>query len=141
MGVETEFFYTNPHIKQQDVTLTTPLGTGTINTIGSHVRIATWAVNWIIRYPGERFQPYAGIGAGLFWGRVSGDDTGTGSDTSPGLNALAGVRLFITQRFALFAEYKYNRVTFDFGGSGATAVDTHALYQVNNVVGGLSLHF
>jgi len=136
MGVETEFFYTNPHIKQQEATVTDPvLGPQTGTITGSHVRVATWALNWIIRYPGERFQPYAGIGAGLFWGRVSGSVSGTGSDTSPGVNALAGVRLLLTQRFALFAEYKYNRVTFDFGGV------THALYQVNNVVGGLSFHF
>jgi opacity protein-like surface antigen len=139
-GLETEFFYTNPHVKQQDIGFT---GGGvppfTVNFAGAHVRIATWAVNWIVRYPGERFQPYVGVGPGIFWGRMSGSEAelGTGSDTSLGLNALGGVRLLLTQRLAVFGEYKYNRVTFDFGGSAAL----HVLYQPHHFVGGLSLLF
>lgn len=147
-GIETELFYTNPHIKQQDITFTGPivcLGGGpppcTENFAGAHVRVTTWAVNWILRYPGERFQPYVGVGPGIFWGRMSGVELGTGSDTSLGLNAVAGARFFFTKRLALFGEYKYNRATFDFGGHGATAVDTHVLYQPQHIVGGLSLHF
>ena len=138
LGVETEFFYTNPHIKQQDITFS---GGGvpptTANFAGAHVRVATWAVNWILRYPGERFQPYIGAGPGIFWGRMSGVDLGTGSDTSLGLNALAGARFFLTERVALFGEYKYNRVTFDFGGTASL----HTLYQPQSFVGGFSLHF
>ena len=139
-GIETEFFYTNPHIKQQDIGFT---GSGvpptTFNFAGAHVRVATWAVNWILRYPGERFQPYVGFGPGMFWGRMSGVDgeLGTGSDSSLGLNALAGARFFFTKRLALFGEYKYNRASFDFGGTAAI----HVLYQSNNIVGGLSFHF
>ena len=144
MGVETEFFYTNPHIKQQDITFTGPIGCPgggpppcTVNFAGAHVRVATWAVNWILRYPGERFQPYIGAGPGIFWGRMSGVDLGTGSDTSLGLNALAGIRLFLTKSFAVFGEYKYNRVTFDFGGTA----DLHILYQAQHFVAGFSLLF
>jgi opacity protein-like surface antigen len=136
-GLEMEVFYTNPHIKQQDITFT---GTGpptTTNFAGGHVRIATWAVNWILRYPGEYFQPYVGVGPGIFWGRMSGLDLGTGSDTSLGLNALVGARIFLSQRLALFGEYKYNRVSFDFGGTAAI----HVTYQPQYFVGGLSLHF
>ncbi len=138
LGIETELFYTNPHIKQQDVDVVT-LGqsSGSENFAGAHVRIATWALNWIIRYPGERFQPYAGGGPGIFWGRLSGINFGTGSDTSLGLNALAGTRVFLTKSVALFGEYKYNRVSFDFGGTA----ELHMLYQVHHFVGGLSLHF
>jgi len=149
MGVETEFFYTNPHIKQQNISFS---GTGVgcpgglpppckDNFAGAHVRVATWAVNWILRYPGERFQPYIGAGPGIFWGRMSGVDLGTGSDTSLGLNALAGIRLFLTKSFAVFGEYKYNRVTFDFGGTGATAAGLHTLYQPQQYVAGFSLLF
>lgn len=134
LGVETEFFYTNPHIKQQDITFTPG---GVRNFAGAHVRVATWAVNWILRYPGERFQPYIGGGPGIFWGRMSGVDLGTGSDTSLGLNALAGARFFLTKRVALFGEYKYNRVTFDFGGTASL----HTLYQPQHFVGGFSLLF
>ena len=142
VGVETEFFYTNPHIKQQDIGFTVGgVPAGTFNFAGAHVRLATWAVNLILRCPGERVQPYIGVGPGIFWGRISGVDFGTGSDTSLGLNALGGARLLLTPRLAVFGEYKYNRVTLDFGGVGATAVDTHALYQTHHFVGGLSLQF
>ena len=140
LGVETEFFYTNPHIKQQDIAFTVGgVPAGTLNFAGAHVRVATWAVNWIIRYPGERFQPYIGGGPGIFWGRMSGVDgeLGTGSDTSLGINALAGARIFLTQRFALFGEYKYNRATFDFRGDA----QLHVLYQAQHFVGGFSLLF
>jgi len=144
--METEFFYTNPHVKQQDVTTTFPAGpfSSTDPFPGARMRVATWAVNAIVRFSGERFQPYIGVGPGVFWGRISGNDVnaagnnfGTGSDTSLGLNALAGARFFVTKRLALFGEYKYNRATFDFGGSA----QLHFLYQAQHFVGGLSLHF
>ena len=139
LGIETEFFYTNPHIKQQDITFSGAVPTTTTNFAGAHVRVATWALNLIARYPGERVQPYVGVGPGIFWGRMSGPvaELGTGSDTSLGLNALGGVRLLLTQRLAVFGEYKYNRVTFDFGGTAAL----HTLYQAHHFVGGLSLLF
>jgi len=146
LGVETEFFYSNPHIKQQNVTTTVPsVGFSSTDPFpGAHVRVSTWALNWILRYPGEFFQPYIGVGPGLFWGRVSGNDPngagnnfGTASATNLGLNALAGARLFLTKRLGLFGEYKYNRVTFDFGGN----LQVEALYQAQHVVGGLVLQF
>jgi opacity protein-like surface antigen len=145
-GVEAEFFYTNPHIKQQNVTTTIPsVGFSSTDPFpGAHVRVAALAVNWIIRYPGAWFQPYIGVGPGLFWGRISGNDPnaagnnfGTGSDTAIGLNALGGARIFLSQRVALFGEYKYNRVNFDFGGD----LQVEALYQAQHIVGGLLLHF
>ncbi len=142
LAIETEFFYSNPHVKQQDITFTAPgVLTRTENFAGAHIRVAAWAVNWIVRYPGERFQPYAGGGPGIYWGRISGNESdpafGTASDTSLGLNALAGTRFLLTKKIGLFAEYKYNRATFDFGGN----VSLHVLYQAHHFVGGLSLHF
>ena len=127
LGMETEFFYTNPHVKQQDIeTFVDGVSSGVTNFAGAHVRVATWAVNWIVRYPGKHLQPYAGVGPGIFWGRLSGIDLGTGSDTSLGLNALAGIRFFLTKNMALFGEYKYNRTSFDFGGTASL----HVLYRV-----------
>ncbi len=138
LGIETELFYTNPHIKQQDIDIVTVCqSSGPAPFAGSHVRVATWALNWIIRYPGERFQPYAGGGPGIFWGRLSGINFGTASDTSLGLNALAGIRIFLTKQLAVFGEYKYNRTSFDFGGTASL----HVLYQAQHFAGGLSLHF
>ena len=86
-----------PHIKQEDIVFTPG---GPRNFAGARVRIATWAVNWIARYPGERVQPYLGAGPGIFWGQMSGEELGTGSDSSLGLNAQAGTRIFLTENLA-----------------------------------------
>jgi opacity protein-like surface antigen len=133
MAIETELFYASPHIKQQNIT-----ATGTTSSTdafpGVHIRMATWAFNWILRYPGEWVQPYVGAGLGIFWGHIS--DSPSSSDTSPGLNALAGLRVKMGQHLMLFSEYKYNRASFDFSNA-----DFHVLYQAHYVVGGLGWSF
>jgi len=133
MAIETELFYSSPHIKQQNITATGSISS-TDSFPGAHIRMATWAFNWILRYPGEWVQPYAGAGLGIFWGRIS--DTPSSSDTSPGLNALAGVRVKLGQHLVAFSEYKYNRASFDFSNA-----DFHVLYQAHYVVGGLGWSF
>jgi opacity protein-like surface antigen len=53
---------------------------------------------------------------------------------------VVGVRYLFTQQVALFAEYKYNRATFEFD----TATSGGGLkgdYSASHVVGGLSFHF
>ena len=135
--IETEVFYASPHIKQQNITATgSTLPPLSDSFPGSRVRMATWAINWILRYPGEWVQPYAGAGLGIFWGRLA-DPGGTSSaDTSPGLNALAGIRVKLGQHLVMFSEYKYNRASFDFSNA-----DFHVLYQAHYVVGGLGWSF
>jgi opacity protein-like surface antigen len=133
MAMETELFYASPHIKQQTITATGSI-TSSDDFPGTHIRMATWAFNWIVRYPGEWVQPYVGAGLGIFWGRIS--DSPSSSDTSPGLNALAGLRVKMGQHFMLFSEYKYNRASFDFSNA-----NFHVLYQAHYVVGGLGWSF
>jgi opacity protein-like surface antigen len=141
LRLETEFFYTNPHMRQQDVTFTAPGAAATVNFTGAHLRVATWAVNLVFRHPGERFEPYAGVGLGIFWARVAGASAaggiGTSADTSPGLNALAGMRFLLTERLVFFTEYKYTRASFDFGKD----IALHTLYEAHHFVGGLALQF
>nr|MBA2253463.1 AMIN domain-containing protein [Nitrospirales bacterium] len=136
MALETEVFYASPHFKEQNVTVTGNSGTVSSDFSGSRARVATWAFNWIVRYPGEWIQPYAGAGLGIFWGRLADSGGTSSSDTSPGLNALAGLRIKLGQHFMLFSEYKYNRTSFDFSNS-----DFHVLYQAHYVVGGLGWSF
>ena len=83
-----------------------------------------------------RIQPYAGVGLGLFFARASavGNGGGTSDNAVPGLNALAGVRFFVTEHVAVFGEYKYNRASFEFD-------NVRQDYSVSHVVGGLSFHF
>ncbi len=140
-GVEAEFFYTNPHLKQQNVTVTP--GGGTFSLGGAHVRGATLAFNLIARHPGAQFQPYAGVGLGINWARISGNSAGVGtaSDTSPGLNVLAGLRYLVAPHVGLFTEYKYTSATFDFGGHAPNTVDIKGDYSAHHIVVGVGYHF
>jgi opacity protein-like surface antigen len=150
LGVEGEFFYSNPHMKQQQTTSTgtfnTPIGpvtgTATQDVPGAHVRMMTAAANVIARYPGKRFQPYIGVGFTMNWARFSSPAprfgrAQTASDTSPGFNVLAGSRFFLTKHVALFGEYKYTKSSFDFGNNVLFQAD----YSAHNLVAGVSLHF
>jgi opacity protein-like surface antigen len=151
LGVEGEFFYTNPHMEQQKSTSTGTFnippfgpvqGTSTSTVTGAHVRMATAAVNLVARYPGKRFQPYVGGGFTMNWARFSSPATRFGrsesaSDTSPGFDVMAGLRFFLTKRVALYGEYKYVRSSFDFGNNVLFKTD----YSANNFIAGASLHF
>jgi opacity protein-like surface antigen len=139
LGVETEVYNTTPHLKQQDVTasgfgVSVPLGTQS----GINVRVLTWGINAVLRYPGKTFQPYAGVGLGVFFAHATSQGQ-SDSDTAPGLNALAGIRLFATDHLALFAEYKYNRASFSFTNANLAGFD--ADYSANIFMGGVSYHF
>ena len=159
LGVEMEAFNTTPHVEQQGL------------VPGSHFRVTTLAFNLIgrlklgckmkterteprsrregIRYETQyerefcRLQPYAGVGLGVFFANLSTNGNSVSDNAVPGLNALAGVRYYFTERIALFGEYKYNYAVFDastsgpFGGAAGFKGD----YQANHVVGGLSFHF
>ena len=103
LGIESEIFTSTPDTKDQSVPATTPMGPGTIHFFQSDERATVWAFNVIARYPGEWFQPYAGVGLGIFIFKTA--------DTVPGLIVLAGGRFFLTKNIALFGEYKYNRAS------------------------------
>jgi len=47
----------------------------------------------------------------------------------------------VTERIAMFTEYKYNRATFDFVGAGAQLTGFSGVYSVNHIVWGLSYHY
>ena len=132
LGVETEVFRTTPHVKQQAVTA----GGATLSVPGSHLSVLTWAFNAVVRYPGKRFQPYAGVGVGIFFAESSFQGRSE-DDTVPGFNALAGLRFFLTDHLALFGEYKYTRATFEFPGLIGIKGD----YSANQFVGGVGIHF
>ncbi len=131
-GVETEAYTLTPHIKQQAVTINgTPAGT----ISGAHLRVTTWAANLVYRYPGEVFQPYAGVGVGVFFARES-DATGSQSSISQGLNVQAGLRVLVTKQVALFGEYKFNKARLNFKDS-----DVSAQYEASLFVFGVGYHF
>jgi opacity protein-like surface antigen len=141
LGIETEVYNTTPNSKQQNVTINgTP-----VNLVGQDIRVLTWApIMVMIRYPGERFQPYAGVGPGVFFARVHDGQSNESSDSNQvGLNTQLGLRFLVTKHFSLFGEWKYNRVTFNFSDSRPTAA-TGGLkgdFSANIFVFGLGWHF
>ena len=142
-GLETELFAAAPKFKAQTVPGTGPGCPCTLTTADPSLRTLTWAVNAVVRYPGEKFQPYAGIGLGVFFADLHSQ--GAKDDNAvPGLNALAGARYFFTREVALFGEYKYAQASFNFGQAVSTGAGSTALkgdYSANMFVVGVTAHF
>ena len=119
-------------------------------------------------YPlGGRLHLYAGAGPDFVWTKardqcisfVSPGGSGivcgkTDTDFSLGVQALGGLKFFITKNLALFGEYKFNhwRSELKFSGSGQSTVFvaatfnetskiTHLDFNVNLFSVGLALHF
>ena len=97
----------------------------------------------MLRYPGERLQSYLGLELAVVCARadLSGEST---TATSPGLNALAGLKGFITPNLALFGEVKYAYAHLNFCG-GFKGMGAAAAVEGNlgmfSLVGGLAFHF
>jgi opacity protein-like surface antigen len=144
LGIETEAYTTTPNLKQQTVTISALDGSPPVSQDlgGANFRVTTWAFNLVVRYPGERFQPYVGAGPGIFFATLK-DNTDSSSSTKAGLNTQVGLRYLITQNLAVFGEWKYNHVRFDFDsqafGSGISGVQFH--YNANHFVFGIGYHF
>jgi opacity protein-like surface antigen len=138
-GIEGEVLHTTPHIKNLG---DDPRTANSDDVPGIHFRLTTVGANFIARYPGRTFQPYAGAGIGAAIARV-GDTATVRSDTdvTAAWNLLVGLRAFLTLHVAVFAEYKYTGASlqFDqaFGPDGGFAGN----YRAQHILGGLSYHF
>jgi opacity protein-like surface antigen len=130
VGIELDAFHSSPHIKNLD------------DVPGIHLGITNVGLNILFRYPGQTFQPYAGIGGAALIARL-GDSPTTrrDSDVGFGMNLIAGLRAFVTPYIAVFTEYKYTRgnLVFDqaFPAGGGFSGD----YRAQHVVFGISYHF
>jgi opacity protein-like surface antigen len=111
IGIETGLSFANPHIKEGSLTLSNSTGSASGTFGGVHQRMIIWDVATLMfRYPGNRFQPYVGVGPALFLAKLSGPDAPPGqSATMIGLNAELGARYYITRNWALFGEGQYHR--------------------------------
>jgi len=148
IGVETGLSYTTPHIKQGSLTFTGPGGSLTSPTLpGAHQRMIIWdVVTLMLRYPGNRLQPYVGVGPALFFASLEGPTAPPGqSGTAIGLNAEAGVRYFITRHWALFGEGTYNRARIGYisndSNPNADPFGFRATYSAFTANVGISYHF
>jgi opacity protein-like surface antigen len=161
-GVEAEIFYSTPHIKQQNITLRsdppatfTPSGGGpstvlpseltSVGVPGAHFSVLTIApLNLMLRYPGNRLQPYIGVGPGIFIARISDPSITQGensqSSTKFGLNSFIGARYYLTRHVSAFAEGKYNYVRFNFE-ENPNFFGFDATYSPISVAFGIGYHF
>ena len=156
-GIETEFYQTNPHIKQQNTIITIPsnatlrdfgpVGSGTFEGPfpGDYFRVRTWVpINFMFRYHKTRLQPYIGFGPGIFMARVKTIQTGfegTQDRTNIGFNVKAGLEYFITRHLSAFGEWKHNRTSFSFDGNDNGGFGFKADYNPHFVAFGLNYHF
>jgi outer membrane protein W len=163
LGIEVEAFTTNPKIEAQTLNTTheityqpnLPAAAFICTQIGpppncpaavtsksklslqeSDLRVTTVALNLIARYPGQVFQPYAGVGIGVFYFMSSGQIDGR--QFAPGLNAQVGLKFLATKEWALFVEGKYNLAGINdldgiYGLSG--------IYSILHLAGGVAYHF
>jgi opacity protein-like surface antigen len=99
----------------------------------------TWALNLVVRYPGQRLQPYIGIGPGLFFAQLRSDAPtstfGEAQAMNLGLNTQVGVRYLFSSKMSVFGEWKYNHVRFSFDSF------PNASYKTHHFVFGLGYHF
>ena len=122
LGVETEVFNTHPNIKQQTINASFGGGAATVPISGQDLRVLTWApLNVVVRYQAGQFEPYAGVGMGVFFSRVHDAQSGeSSSDTSVGLNTQLGAHYFVIKNLSVFGEWKYNRASLNFDQSSPT---------------------
>jgi opacity protein-like surface antigen len=162
LGVELEVFTTEPDIKAQVVQTNQDIQFNPVNpsqpcffypnvtpTCPQHIRkedslqvpssslrVFTAAANVLVRYPGQWFEPYAGVGVGAFYFRGTGEIAG--DQVVPGLNGLGGIKFFPLSEWGFFVEGKYNRATIS---SFDSTFGISATYSVFHVVGGVLYRF
>ena len=131
-GIELDASNSTPHIKN--------LG----DVPGIHMRVTNVGINVLLRYPGQTFQPYVGLGGGVLIARIDDSPANrsvSDSDVGPAFNVLTGIRAFVTPYVAVFSEYKYmlGSLSFDqaFPPGGGFSGDYRAQY----LVVGVSYHF
>ncbi len=136
LGLETDVYTLTPDVKSQTVVGGTSSGRVFADNLPRiPLRLTTWTANIIIRSPSmsEVFQPYGGMGYGMFFASSSKGGT-SNVHISPGLNFFAGARYVLTPHWAIFGEFKFNRATIRFS-------DVRGAYDGQLFVFGLMWHF
>ena len=128
LGVELDFYWTNPELDR--------FKTAGLNiAIDDDLIVLSGGVNGLVRYPYGPIQPYAGVGVGVVFAEI---DRINDEDVVASLQLVGGVRGFVTDNIALFAEYKWVLTEFEFNEAGESLeVD----YTASNIYGGIEWHF
>ena len=120
---------------------------------GTETKVLPVSVLAVLRYPGDRLQPYAGIGAGVFFTdtkvdiQLAGENKNfSDSGIDFGLDTRAGLAWKLFRRFAVFCEYRFTYFEADYSkkvkSSGTeTNVDIEIRNKVHHFLLGLSYRF
>ena len=107
----------------------------------------------ILRYPGDRMQPYIGLGGGVFFTDTKADiqlggESKSFSDTAVdfGLDTRAGLAWKIFRRFAIFGEYRFTYFEASYrdevrSGGTESDVDIKIKNKIHYFLLGLSYRF
>lgn len=147
LGLEVSASHAKPDIKAQPSVVSGPVP-GIFEFDRTSLRVVTVAFNVIARAQIKGFEPYAGVGMGLFFARLKNATGATSSDNGvPGFNAIAGYRSFLTddRRLALVVEYNYQRARLSFSNvfdpSIGIGTGLRGDYEAHAMMFGLSYHF
>lgn len=147
LGLEVSASHVKPNLNAQPSVVTGPVP-GIFAFDGTSLRVVTVAFNVIARAQMKGFEPYAGVGMGLFFARLKDATGATSSDNGvPGFNALAGYRSFLTddKKLALVVEYNYQRARLNFSNvfdpSVGLGTGLRGDYEAHTMMVGLSYHF
>lgn len=128
LGVEFDAYWTNPELDR--------FKTAGLNiAIDDDLNVLSGGINGLVRYPYGPIQPYAGVGVGVVYADL---DKPNDEDVVASLQLVGGVRGFVSDNLALFAEYKWVLTEFEFNEAGESLeVD----YTASNIYGGVEWHF
>lgn len=140
LGIQGEIFGLGSEI-------TAPQTVGSGGVQSGRTTLLAWntLVSLVLRYPGEQFQPYIGIGAGWSSALLVGTDLTKGTATQSGVSHdtgfarqyMAGLRTNMTGRLFLFGEYKYFMTHYSGSGSLQPSLD----FRAHIVAVGVGLSF
>lgn len=147
LGIEVRASHAKPNLEPQASLVGGPVP-GIAVFERTNLRVMTVAVNLMVRAQLQELEPYAGMGLGIFFARLTDPTGASQSDNGvPGFSALAGYRYFLTKdrRMALGVEYTYERARLSFDNvlnpSLGIGTGISGDYEAHAVMGGLSYHF
>ena len=109
---------------------------------GTETKILPVSALVILRYPGDRLQPYMGIGAGFFFTDTKVDVQLNGqnknfSDTAAdlGLDSRAGIAWRLFRDFAIFGEYRFTYFEADYSDKiNSGGIESEVNIEIDNKV-------
>ncbi len=148
IGLEADVTHFSPDIDSQFVRASgTSSGMPVIGAVTNDVDLSTTivAANLLLRFPMAvaanwphgAWYPYlgGGTGASITEATIGG---GSQTDTAVVVQAIAGIKAFVTRQVALFSEYKFTHASHTFSvGTGTNEADLN----VNHLDLGIAFHF